>query len=67
MNALNSFGSFFGLARWADLLVYISIIVLAYFYISLYNKNIRDTQQLTKLISALAIEKWYEEEKEKMK
>ena len=29
MNALNSFGSFFGLARWADLLVYISIIVLA--------------------------------------
>ena len=66
MNALNNFGSFFGIARWADLLVYISIIILAYFYITLYNRNIKDSQQVTKLISALAIEKWYEEEKEKI-
>jgi len=67
MYALNRFWSFFGIARWADLLVYISIIVLAYFYITLYNKNIKDSQQLTKLISALAIEKWYKEEEEKIK
>lgn len=65
--ALNKFWSFFWLARWADLIVYISIIVLAYFYISLYNKNIKDSQELTKLISALAIEKWYDESKEQIK
>ena len=67
MNALNNFWSIFWITRWADLLVYIAIIVLAYFYITLYNKNIKDSQELTKLISALAIEKWYEEEKEKIK
>ena len=67
MNALNKFWSFFWIARWADLLVYVAIIVLAYFYITLYNKNIKDSQEVTKLISALAIEKWYEEEKEKIK
>lgn len=67
VQALDTFWSFFGIARWADLLVYISIIVLAYFYITLYNKNIKDSQELTKLISALAIEEWYKEEKEKIK
>jgi hypothetical protein len=35
----------------------VAIIVLAYFYITLYNKNIKDSQEVTKLISALAIEK----------
>ena len=63
---MNTFWAFFWIARWADLLVYIAIIILAYFYISLYNKNIKDSQQLTKLISALAIEKWYEESKKQM-
>ena len=67
IEALNAFWSFFWIARWADLLVYISIIVLAYFYITLFNKNIKDTQQLTRLISALSIEKWYEESKEQIK
>ena len=67
IEALNTFWAFFWIARWADLLVYISIIVLAYFYITLFNKNIKDTQQLTRLISALAIEKWYDESKEQMK
>ena len=66
IDALNTFWAFFWIARWADLLVYIAIIILAYFYISLYNKNIKDSQQLTKLISALAIEKWYEESKKQM-
>ena len=54
MDALNSFWTFFGIARWADLLVYVSIII-------------KDSQQVTKLISALAIEKWYKEEEEKIK
>lgn len=67
MNALNNFWSFFWIARWADLLVYIALIILWYFYITLFNKNIKDTQELTKLISALAIEKWYEESKEQIK
>ena len=67
VNILNKFWSFFWIARWADLLVYIAIIVLAYFYITLYNKNLKDSQEVTKLISALAIEKWYEEEKEQIK
>ncbi len=66
IEALNTFWAFFWIARWADLLVYIAIIILAYFYISLYNKNIKDSQQLTRLISALAIEKWYEESKKQM-
>ena len=66
-SALDKFWSFFWLTRWADLLVYVAIIVLAYFYITLYNRNIKDSQNVTKLISALAIEKWYEEEKEKIK
>ena len=66
-STLDEFWSFFWIARWADLLVYIAIIVLAYFYITLYNRNIKDAQEVTKLISALAIEKWYEEEKEKTK
>ena len=65
--ALDKFWAFFWLARWADLLVYISIIVLAYFYISLLNKNIKDTQELTRLISALAIEQWYEQSKNQIK
>ena len=67
VEALNNFWSFFGIARWADLLVYIALIILWYFYISLFNKNIKDSQELTRLISALAIEKWYEESKDQIK
>lgn len=52
---LNSFGSFFGIARGADLLVYVALILLCYFYISLLNKQTRDTFQLTRLISQTAI------------
>ena len=67
VEALNTFWSFFWIARGADLLVYVAIIVLAYFYITLFNKNIKDSQELTRLISALAIEKWYEQSKEQIK
>ena len=66
-DALNNFWSFFWIARWADLLVYIALIILWYFYITLFNKNIKDSQELTKLISALAIEKWYRESEQQIK
>lgn len=67
IDSLNKFWSFFWMARWADLLVYIAIILLVYFYISLYNKNLKDTHTMTRLITALAIEKWYSESKEQIK
>lgn len=56
---LDQFGRFFGIARGADLLVYISIVLLFYFYIDLLNKHTKDRFQLTRLISQDAIWKWY--------
>ncbi len=56
---LDAFGGFFGLARGADLLVYISIVLLFYFYIDLLNKHTKDRFQLTRLISQDAIWKGY--------
>ena len=53
---LNSFGSFFGLARGADLIVYISIIVLFYFFIDLYNRMTKDKYHLTQLVTQTAID-----------
>ena len=52
---LNSFGKFFGIARGADMLVYISLILLFYFYITILNKQTKDVFQLTRLISQIAI------------
>jgi hypothetical protein len=52
---LNQFGKFFGIARGADLLVYISLILLFYFYIDVLNKHTKDKFQLTKLVSQTAI------------
>ncbi len=63
---LDNFGKFFGIARGADLLVYISLIVLFYFYINVLNKQTKDTFQLTRLISQTAIDKGYLENKEKI-
>lgn len=63
---LNQFGGFFGIARGADLLVYISLIVLFYFYITMLNNHTKDKFQLTKLISQTAIDKWYNENKEQI-
>lgn len=56
---LNQFGTFFGIARGADLLVYISLIILFYFYITMINNHTKDKFQLTKLISQIAINEWY--------
>ncbi len=52
---LDQFGRFFGIARGADVLVYISLILLFYFYIDVLNKHTKDKFQLTKLISQQAI------------
>lgn len=60
---LDKFGSFFGVARGADVLVYISLILLFYFYIDLLNKHTKDRFQLTRLISQEASNQWYSENK----
>lgn len=52
---LDSFGEFFGLARGADLIVYISIIVIFYLYIGLYNNNIKQKFEQTRLVRQIAI------------
>lgn len=57
---LNTFGNYFGVARGADLLVYISIIVLFYLLIELYNKHTKDTSHLSTLVSQLAIQESYQ-------
>lgn len=53
---LNKFWSFFGLTRGADLIVYISIIVLFYFFIDLYNRMTKDKYHLTQLVTQAAID-----------
>lgn len=55
-NLLNKFWSFFGLARGADLIVYISIIFLAYLYFEILNKITKDIYNLSKFVSFTAIE-----------
>ncbi|MEI6673440.1 MAG: DUF2304 domain-containing protein [bacterium] len=65
-NLLNQFGSFFGIARGADLLVYISLILLFYFYIDILNKHTKDRFQLTKLISQDAINRGYLQKKDQI-
>ena len=54
-NALDKFGSFFWLARWADLIVYSAIILLAYFYISLLNSVSRQDMKQTQIIREVSI------------
>ncbi|MDD2487250.1 MAG: DUF2304 family protein [Candidatus Gracilibacteria bacterium] len=54
---LNKFGSLFGVARGADLLVYISIILLAYFYFEILNKITKQSFLTTRLITEQAIQR----------
>jgi len=54
-SALNKFWSFFGLARWADLIVYSAIILLAYFYIVLLNSISRQDMKQTQIIREVSI------------
>ncbi len=55
-SVLNYIWSIFWLQRWADLLVYISIIFLIYFSLLLLNKVESDREYLTKLIREIAIQ-----------
>ncbi len=55
-NALNTFWQFFGLQRWADLLVYASVIFLVYFVLLLLSKHVENKDNITWLIRELAIE-----------
>lgn len=63
---LNQFWRFFGIARGADLLVYVSLILLFYFYIDILNKHTKDKFQLTRLISQGAINAWYSQNKDQI-
>jgi len=53
---LNDFGKFFGLQRWADLLVYSSVIFLVYFVLLLLSKHVENKESITELIREIAIE-----------
>jgi len=54
-NLLNTVWSFFWLQRWADLLVYSSIIFLLYFSILLLNKIETNKEDITSLVREIAI------------
>ncbi len=64
---LNKFWEFFGVARWADLIVYWSLVVFAYFYITLLNSHTKDKQELTRFISQTVINEVYLQEKDNIK
>lgn len=66
VNLLNKFWSVFGVARGADLFVYIWVILLFYLYITLLNKNTREKYELSRLISQEAINKWFNQSKEQI-
>ncbi len=63
---LNKFWSFFGIARGADLLVYIAVILLFYFYFELLNQHTKDKYNLTRLVSRQAINECRNTYKEKI-
>ena len=56
IDLLNKFGTYFGVARGADLVVYASIILLFYFFIDLYNRLTKDMSQLSKLVTQQAVD-----------
>ena len=53
---LDKFGDFFGIARGADLIVYITIIFLVYLYFELLNKQTKQNIFMTNLITNMALE-----------
>lgn len=54
---LDNFWKIFWVARWADVLVYISIIFLIYFVLLLLSKVVNLNENTTKIIRELSIEK----------
>ncbi len=55
-NILKNIWDIFWVARWADVLVYSSIIFLLYFVLLLLTKHVENKESITELIRALAIE-----------
>lgn len=53
---LNKIWSIFWLNRWADLIVYSSIIILLYLYFELLNKTTRHSMNSTRIITSQAIQ-----------
>ena len=60
--SLDKFWRIFWVARWADVLVYISIIFLFYFVLLLISKTTRSNEDTTKIIRDLAIKSSKKEE-----
>ena len=56
--SLNGIWQFFGLQRWADLLVYSSIVFLIYFSLLLLRKVEANSEDLSKLIREIAVKSW---------
>ncbi len=56
-NILQKIWDIFWVARWADVLVYASIIFLLYFVLLLLTKHVENREDITKLVREFAIEK----------
>lgn len=54
-NALDKLWKLFWVARWADVLVYVSILFLMYSSLLLFKKNVDNADNVTKLVRELAI------------
>ncbi len=57
---LDKFWQFFWVTRWADLIVYVSIIFLSYFYFEVLHKVTRNSQNLSKITTQAAIKEFEE-------
>ncbi len=57
--SLDAFGNLFGLARWADLVVYLSIIFLWYWYVEIINLLTKQSNELSNFVSAEAVNNKY--------
>lgn len=53
---LQSVGSFFGVARGADIIVYVAIIFLAYLYFGLINQQTKYAYELTRIVTARSVQ-----------
>ncbi len=59
-NLLDNFWAYFGLNRWADLLVYMSIVFILYLYFEILHKLIKQQKTTTDIISFQAIDNFFE-------
>ncbi len=61
---LDRFGAYFGLARGADLLVYMSIVFLAYLYFEMTHRLVKQQSTNTDIIKFQAIQDFWKENEE---